>query len=326
MYTSPWAVLQASVNRVPIADTYSRRQRKICLTEPEVYMYEEIPYKVRVQTLYIIQKFFKICERQIVASNRYSFVKPWVYLRRMMYEEWGLYSQEDSFPEEDCTGILLSEKEVDMILDLYEYSLKYADRVISRTIGYSERFEDLIDQFNARLREGSVGYRFECGMIVRVDSNLIHSEVVKPALTLLADPRFRGPQDEFLSAHEHYRSGEYKDAIVDANSAFESTLQAICDVQGWTYDSRDTADRLLKIVRANGLLPDYMGNSFDQLAATLKSGLPTVRNREGSHGQGSQPRETPDYIASYALHLAAAKIVLLVEALQATEGGATGST
>jgi hypothetical protein len=51
----------------------------------------------------------------------------------------------------------------------------------------------------------------------------------------------------------------------------------------------------------------------------LQSGLPKVRNDAGGHGQGGVPRETPGYIASYALHLAAAKIVLLVEALKAIE-------
>jgi hypothetical protein len=71
------------------------------------------------------------------------------------------------------------------------------------------------------------------------------------------------------------------------------------------------------LIRANGLLPDYLDTSFDQLISTLKSGLPKVRNEEGAHGQGATPRETPGYVAAYALHLAAAKIVLLVEAFKA---------
>ena len=73
----------------------------------------------------------------------------------------------------------------------------------------------------------------------------------------------------------------------------------------------------LKVVRAHGLLPDYLDASFDQLVATLKSGLPKVRNQVGAHGQGAIPRETPDYVAAYALHLAAAKILFLVEAHKA---------
>jgi len=63
-----------------------------------------------------------------------------------------------------------------------------------------------------------------------------------------------------------------------------------------------------------------LDQSFDQLAATLKSGLPRVRNEVGSHGQGAERREPPDYVAGYALHLAASKMVLLFEAYQ---GGAS---
>ena len=31
-----------------------------------------------------------------------------------------------------------------------------------------------------------------------------------------------------MRAHGHYRSGEMKDAVIDANNAFESTLKAVC--------------------------------------------------------------------------------------------------
>ena len=43
-------------------------------------------------------------------------------------------------------------------------------------------------------------------------------------------------QRDNLQAHAHYRSGETKDAITDANNAFESTLKAICDQRRWPYD------------------------------------------------------------------------------------------
>jgi hypothetical protein len=62
------------------------------------------------------------------------------------------------------------------------------------------------------------------------------------------------------------------------------------------------------------LWPDYLDASFDQLIATLSSGLPKVRNDAAAHGQGAEIRNTPPYVAAYALHLAAAKIVLIAEA------------
>ena len=72
----------------------------------------------------------------------------------------------------------------------------------------------------------------------------------------------------------------------------------------------------MKVLRAQGLLPDYLDKSFDQLVATLSSGLPQVRNVKGAHGQGPQRTETPEYVAAYALHLAASNIVFLVDAME----------
>ena len=96
-------------------------------------------------------------------------------------------------------------------------------------------------------------------------------------------------------------------------------MKVICDSKGWPYPTGARATDLLKIIRANGLLPDYLDQSFDQLVATLKSGLPVVRNETGGHGQGAKPVDVPQYIAEYALNLAASKIRLLCEAFNATE-------
>ena len=142
----------------------------------------------------------------------------------------------------------------------------------------------------------------------------MHSEVVKPALGFLSQPGYEGPRDEFRSAHAHYRAGEIRDAVIDANSAFESTMKTICEKRGWSYPSGARASDLLKVLREKGLLPGYLDNSFDQLAATLKSGLPKIRNEEGAHGQGARVRETPEYVAGYALNLAAASILFLADA------------
>jgi len=163
------------------------------------------------------------------------------------------------------------------------------------------------------------GNQYENDQIICVDSQLIHAEIIKPALKFLNDPRFSGPQDEFLAAYAHYRVGEYKDATADALNAFESTLKAICKIKKWPYEKGCTASNLLNLLREKKFLPDYLDASFDQLVATLKSGLPIVRNEEGGHGQGPRPKETPSYISGYALHLAAAKILLLSEILKESE-------
>ena len=149
-----------------------------------------------------------------------------------------------------------------------------------------------------------------------MDSEYLHQEVTKSAIKLLHDPAFRGASDEFLRAHEHYRSGRNKEAIAEALKAFESTLKTICERLGWSYDRRATASTLIGIVLGNGLVDASLQSYFTGLREILQSGLPTIRNKSG-HGQGSQPVEVPDYLAAFALHTVGASIVMLVEAYRA---------
>jgi HEPN domain-containing protein len=159
-----------------------------------------------------------------------------------------------------------------------------------------------------------VGYQVEGAHLIRVDSQFVHAEVVKPALALLSGRDFEGPRQEFLSAHEHYRAGEHRQAVAMAANALESTFKAIFDREGWTYKKGARISDLIKVAREKGLWPDYLDASFDQLVATLQSGLPKIRDNDASHGQGAKPKEVPAYIAAYALHLAASKIVFIAEA------------
>jgi uncharacterized protein DUF7014 len=82
----------------------------------------------------------------------------------------------------------------------------------------------------------------------------------------------------------------------------------------WKFDPTATAKDLIKTVLANGLIPKELENHFNNLRSAMESGLPTVRNRTSGHGQGAVPVEVEDHITACALHLAAANIILLVEA------------
>lgn len=92
--------------------------------------------------------------------------------------------------------------------------------------GLTQNADEAIAELNGRFQEHRVGYRSENGRIVRIDSELLHAEVTQPALRLLNDEGFEGALDEFLSAHDHHRKGETKDANVDAMNALESTRSA----------------------------------------------------------------------------------------------------
>ena len=104
--------------------------------------------------------------------------------------------------------------------------------------------------------------------------------------------------------------------MVEALKAVESTIKSICDARKWPYDQHVTVKPLIKVVLDNDLIPKSVQWQLTLLPA-LMEGVATPRNRMGGHGQGSQPVAVPRYLAAYALHLAAANIVLLVEAHRA---------
>ena len=143
------------------------------------------------------------------------------------------------------------------------------------------------------------------------------AEAVKPALQLLSGKPFVGPQQEFLKAHQHYRAGDHRKAVAMAANAVESTFKAIFDQKGWQSAKGARISDLLRVAERNTLWPDYLDGSFDQLSATLTSGLPKIRDNDASHGQGAEPKEVPAYVAAYAIHLAASAIIFVVEAAKA---------
>ena len=311
---------------MPVFDLFSYRKRRAEGERPDVFVYDTLPQPLRVQIVRIMQDAIG---RFHVYNSPFDDAiennKGWQIIHDTVAREHGVFRLADEIKlDARCAYFLLNCDSVKRVLDLVEFSFRYVDK-IARIFNEHDRqrkgievtASDAIAELNERFRRAGVGYQFEEGKIFRVDSELIHSEVVRPALRHLHQKGFEGPRDEFIRAHKHYRAGEMQDAITDANNAFESTLKAICDQKGWRYPEGARASDLLKLVRAKDLLPDYLDRSFDQLIATLKSGLPEVRNEEGAHGQGATPRKTPNYVAAYALHLAAANILFLAEAHKA---------
>lgn len=307
---------------MPIHDIYSKRQQRATGGEPEVYQYEDFSKTLRSQIKFILENTLGAYEY----DNSRVINEFWSVIRDALRREWGVETLAGGYPIENDIRGLLREGNAEQLLDLIDLvfqnlvkdDIRHLLEQRRHQLSIKQTPDDAIKELNIRLREAGVGYQLENGRIVRVDKQFVHAEAVVPALTLLGDKRFSGPEQEFRSAHDHYRKGQHREAITDANSAFESTMKTVCEIKKWKYSEGATASGLVKVLRKNGLLPDYLDKSFDQLVATLTSGLPQVRNK-GAHGQGSKPRETPAYIASYALHLAAVNIVMIVEAMKATD-------
>jgi hypothetical protein len=308
---------------MPIYDLYSRRRQRELGQEPDIYVYGAVPEILRGQVVHIWNDAIGAYDPDDRGFNNNH---AWRHLRSMICRERGLDSLRHEYsPKKDCIAYIRDEQNAELWLDLVEITFRYVDRLVSEFDSYEREklsisipADEAIDELNERFRHASFGYRFDNGQIFRIDSELVHAEIVKPALLLLSDKRFKGPQAEYLVSHEHYREGHTSDAITNANKAFESTMKVICDLKGWQFDKGARASDLVKVVRGNGLLPGFTEKAFDSLVNTLKHGLPEVRNNAGGHGKGNAP-DAPEHLAAYAVHLAAVNIVLLVDAFHASE-------
>lgn len=297
--------------RVGIFDVFSKRDKKL----PDVYAYDVLPNKLRNQIVHIFED---------AAGAEFMDGNGWKLIAKAIAHEHGILDIPQTSTRArygrdwftDCLNFVL-QAETEPVLDMVELVMRVLDTQLRDNFRHlqsvSMSVDNAIADLNHRFRENGCGYQFDGGKIVRVDSQLLHAEVVKPALDLLRAEGFEGPNKEFLAAHEHLRHGRTGEAITEACKAFESTMKAICDARKWKYDgAKATASTLIKIMIDKGLIPSY---SDEQLRAMDKCliGLATVRNKNSGHGSGPTPRDLPDHLAAYALHLAATNIVFLIE-------------
>lgn len=308
-----------------IVDLFSKRRKRLVNSEiADVYQYDNVPNVLRVQ----LQQIFVDAIGQHYRPDPYSGGRGrpqnpdgWEFIHKTLCREMGVHSLgSHQLAQTNVVGFLETAG-INEFLDTVELCCKYIALILAKKtdyqrqqLGIEQHPESAIDEVNYRFREACLGYQFEEEEFLRVDSQFIHENVVKPAIQILNAAEFSGPRSEFLSAHACFRNGDYEQAIILASNSFESTLKVVCDENDWAYQKGARSTDLLKLVRSNGLWPDYLDASFDQLIATLSSGLPKVRNDAAAHGQGAELRNTPPYVAAYALHLAAAKIVLIAEA------------
>lgn len=299
-----------------VIDTFAKRMmRARNAGKPVIYKYDELPREFRMQVVHILRDL----------SNEIHLAD-WHQIHNAFAKEMGVLDivDEGGDPEYQCLTFIIGSRDIEQILSLIEVAFILTGDSIKRN-GYPLYYSDLpilnsaISELNQRFQENAIGYQYQSGQIVRVDSQYLHAEAIEPAVSLLYDEGFSGTLDEFLRAHKHYREGDNKAAISSALNAFESAMKTICDIRGWKYDAQKaTASALIRTLLDNNLIPSEMQSHFTGLRTTLESGVPAIRNRFAGHGQGSEPVEVPDYLASYALHLTASNIVFLVEAHKAS--------
>jgi len=90
-------------------------------------------------------------------------------------------------------------------------------------------------------------------------------------------------------------------------------MKTICTTKGWQFNERDTASALIEVCLSNDVFPTFLQSHIGNLRTMLVSGVPTLRNKLGGHGQGATPVTVSEETARYTLHLTAANILFFVE-------------
>ncbi|MEO3691687.1 STM4504/CBY_0614 family protein [Roseateles paludis] len=306
-----------------IIELFSKRQAMLRGEAPDVFVYDKLPQELRVQIVHILRDYLgnedDIHRDENMVSGAYEFIVD------SLCREYGLfklpsakdYGKRDYMSE--LFNFVLNEKNVERVLDAVELACRVID-VHSREWRYRHR-QDAdeeatagLEELNVRFQRQGFGYRFEGGDVVRIDSELVHAEIVKPALTLLHAARYQGAEAEFHHAHEHYRHGRMKEALADCLKSLESVMKSIADARNWKRDQGATAKPLIDLMFERQLIPTFWTQHFSALRAMLESGVPTARNRLGGHGQGSAVVDVPPHYVAFALHQTAAAIVFLATA------------
>ena len=300
-----------------IVELFSKRMKKERGEISDIYVYEDISDKLRIQIKHIWN--------DAIGQD----LDTWEFINKTMLKELGKLKLVETYcryDKECCTEFLLTHKNIEEVIDIIELSFIVIDKIIRERdpigslYGRCQKADEAIKELNYRFKENSFGYEYIEGKIIRIDRVFTHNEIVKPAIKLLYEEKFDGASNEFFKAHEYYRKQEYKDAILYAGKSFESTMKTICENIPYQYDkNKDTASKLITILCNNDFIPISLKTHFDGLdkaisgiRTSLDSGLPTLRNRKGGHGQGERIEYVTEEFATYALNLAATNIVLLV--------------
>lgn len=305
-----------------------RRARTAVAGKPLTYQYDIVPDPLRRQVVLILQRALgnRLFTYRMpgVMENPSPGYDWWDIIFKLLREELGLFklSEHGDDPDEqvlnfilncDCGGFIDA---VELSLLVMDTRVREADPYSQAEAGVTQSADSAINDINFRFQEHRFGYSYvpEAGELIRIDSQYLHAEVVEQAFQLLQREGFSGAENEFQEAHKEHREGRHKDAITKALNAFESTIKTICDRRGWKYPAAAAAKGLVDVIFQKELVARSHESFFSALRMLLE-GLGTVRNKStASHGQGAEIVVVPQHVASFALHLAASSIVLLVEA------------
>ena len=260
-----------------IYDIYSKRQSG---KPPDVYQYKELPQPFRHQLVYILRDILGQIDKHDFNPSNSSSEQWYRQVHDILVREYGVpqLHERGNYYQDIVFNFILA-ADVLRVLDVIQLSFRLASVLDSRnerlrsTPNVVKNLDEAVEELNVRFREHGIGYRFESGQVLRIDSEFLHQEAVKPALHLLKAAHFAGAEKEFHTAHKHYRHQRFQESINESLKALESTLKVICTRKEWSFSERDTASKLIQIVFGHGLIPNYLQSQFNGLRTILEGSV-----------------------------------------------------
>ena len=310
-----------------IYKTYKDRILEAQNPPPDVYFYDPIPDKIRIQVWTIFEDFFE---------------DPDDYRDREIYHEvcWSITKElqmAEGVESLDDIGLLFTSGKRDGAEKLKEvffrtmntlYTLSILELIclkIFKSIEFlyetwfetHKRPELALEEINLRMKAIGLGYEFLNGFLIRINSKEVHNEIIKPSLSLLSsDPIYKGSDDEYREAFSFYKGAKYEQVLTECNKAIESCLVAIIEKRGWGLPSKLTMGPLVSKCKSKGLFKSYTENHLNNIPSMVGS-VSRIRDEDSGHGKGTKEREIPKELASYVLHLTATNIIFLIESERA---------
>jgi hypothetical protein len=297
---------------MPIYNLFSKRMKAERGEIPDVYQYNTFDYNLKVKIVHIINEYF---------GENYLSKEYYQQIISILCKEYGVFELTRQYRNnyEHLFNYFLGENETEKALNVVELCFQFIDNITSKDSRFFQlrriSENEAIQELNDRFKEEGFGYKYTSGIIIKLTNEITHNEIVRPVLKLLSNKSFKGAEEEFLSAHTHYRKSENKECITDCLKAFESTMKIICKKKKFIINDNATAKELIAKLFKENYIPQYLQCNFTSLQSLIESGVPTIRNKLSAHGQGDKDINPDDNITEYVIHLTASNILFLMKLL-----------
>lgn len=298
-----------------VYNTYSKRNAQ---KKNDVFEYEIIPQKFRGQVVHILKEVLGLYETD-----------SWINIHKKLCSELGNdFSQIDIIS--DITNFIKKTESTTDLLDsidicfneIYSLLSDYKSQNSPYLSHFLKKLQTALDDLNIRFFENGLGYQFNYGELFRIDNTHTHKEIVLPSILLIRDKRFESVEEEFFKAFEHYKDRNYEAAITEAGKAFESAMKTICKRKNYEFNNDDTASKLLTILKNKEFFSPMFESqmiNLNKLISEVMTGLSTIRNKSGAHGQGDGIRNVPIELVQFTLNQVASNILFLIQSFNKFE-------